>query len=224
MIVLSGVAGQASLRDCVAAAARFQAAAMLAVAGADVPTTLRAAGEDLAEGVDAVASDAPGFVDALTAAWLALALEGALDTLPDLIEEALADRIESDAGWVSRSIVAAAYAVAVLRPDYASRQDARRARERFAAAVRPVVEQAGDALGAAVAAWLSGLTGEAALTLSRRAATLAPVVRVETALSLSAIRAAYDLYGDANRAGELVDRNRVATPALMPAVFEAVKA
>lgn len=42
------------------------------------------------------------------------------------------------------------------------------------------------------------------------------------AVYLAVIRAAYDLYGDANRAGELVDRNRVATPVYMPLAFEAV--
>lgn len=224
MIRLMGFAGQAALRDCRAAEADFQALAALAVAGGDMPVAIRTAGEVLSEAIEAIALDGPGFGEALLEAWRALALEGDAATLPGLCEEALARPVESAAGWLSRAAICAAYSIAILRPDHASRQDARAARERFAAAVRPTLEGAGAQLGAEIAAWLSGITGEAARELTRLAATLASVVRVETAISLSAVRAAYELYGDANRAAELVDRNRAATPALMPTAFEALSA
>jgi prophage DNA circulation protein len=50
------------------------------------------------------------------------------------------------------------------------------------------------------------------------------LVRVETGVSMSAVRLAYDLYGDPARARELTARNGVATPVFMPVVFEAVSA
>jgi prophage DNA circulation protein len=223
MIQLTGFGGQPALRDIEQLKARLTAAAMLArPADSRDAAEIDAAVARLTDTVAALPASRAAYAADLVAAWQALGVLGEATAVPGLIGEALADRIESDAGWLGRAVLAGALAVAVVRQDYAARQDARAARERFAAAVAPSIEGVGQALGDEAAAALSAVTGEAALALSRLAATLAPVVRVETNLSLSAVRAAHELYGDANRAGELVARNRVATPALMPAVFEAL--
>jgi prophage DNA circulation protein len=66
------------------------------------------------------------------------------------------------------------------------------------------------------------LSGVAVDHVSRLAATLAPVVLVETGISVPSSLAAFDLYGDASRGAELVARNRHRAPLLMPTVFEAL--
>ncbi len=126
-----------------------------------------------------------------------------------------------ETGKIEAAAQVGAVALLVARDVYPARQDAAAARSMLAETSAPVLIDVG-AFGAPALDWLSGLTGEVALALSRTDADRAPLVRVETGVSLSAIRAAYELYGDANRAGELIARNRVATAAYMPAAFEAL--
>ncbi|APH71451.1 DNA circularization N-terminal domain-containing protein [Aquibium oceanicum] len=157
----------------------------------------------------------------LAEAWRIAALRGAAGELAPIVAASIpaADAtVETDA---ERLVMAAALSVAVVRVDYPSRRDAMQARERFARTVAPVIETAGDFSDEAFA-WISGISGEAALALSRAAADKAPVVRVETNLSLPSTVLAYRLYGDATRAGELVERNGVRTPVFMPVVLEAL--
>jgi len=168
-----------------------------------------------------VTIDPQAFAAATVAAWRLTALHGEANAAAAAIRAELATESEGVCGLVNSAAMAAALSVATVRVDYPARQDAGRARAVLAAAAGPVIEAAGQ-LGADAFGWLSAVTGEAALVLSRTAASRAPLVRVETTISLSSVRAAYELYGDANRAGELVERNRVATPAFMPAAFEAV--
>lgn len=106
--------------------------------------------------------------------------------------------------------------------DYRSRQDARAARARIAEFADPVTERLGLLLSADTARWLEGVASIAADDLSTVAANRAPVVRVETGQSMPATALAHALYGDAGRAGELVKRNRVSTPAAMPVTLEAL--
>lgn len=68
---------------------------------------------------------------------------------------------------------------------------------------------------------LETVRGRAAEAISRKVADLQPTIVVESNVSLPSIVWAYRLYGDANRGGELKDRNRVRHPAFMPATFEA---
>jgi len=168
-----------------------------------------------------VTTDPQAFAAAAVAGWRLTALHGAASTTAAAIRGELASEPEGVAGLVNSAAMAAALSVAAVRGDYPARHDAGRARAALAASVGPVIEASGQ-LGADTFGWLSAVTGDAALVLSRTAASRAPLVRVETAISLSSVRAAYELYGDANRAGELVERNRVATPAFMPASFEAL--
>lgn len=139
---------------------------------------------------------------------------------PTAVLEA-ADRMmpeASDAVTVAVRLLIACFAT--VRADYPARQDAAAARSRLGAradASYPVLSNA----GAETLDWLVRLVGEAVSHLSAVAASRVPLVRVETGISLPSTLAAYDLYGDATRAGEIVARNRSATPMIMPSAFEA---
>lgn len=115
-----------------------------------------------------------------------------------------------------------AAAVATLRRAFPARQDAQAARSTLSAAAGPVIETAGGVLGDAAGDALAGVIGAAVQSLTRIAADRSPLVRVETGVSLPSVVLAYRLYGDPERSIELVARNRVATPAAMPVVIEAV--
>lgn len=123
---------------------------------------------------------------------------------------------------VSAAAFAAGFCQTLAASDYLSRQDARRARDRITPVVDPVLEVLSGGLDVAVNEWLSGIAATAASDLSATAANRAPLVSVQTEISLPATALAYALYGDAGRAGELVLRNSVATPAAMPVLFEAI--
>lgn len=125
-------------------------------------------------------------------------------------------------GMSLRLGLAAAAVLALSRRDYAAQQDARRARAMIAPAVDPILDDAALTFGSEGFAWLSEIAAIAAQELSDIAANRAPIVRVETGLSIPASLAAYQLYADAERAGELARRNRIATPSLMPVAFEAL--
>jgi prophage DNA circulation protein len=207
------------------AASRLAAVAAGAVPGAALSPELSAAVDALAL---AAASPSPAVAGAMVEGWNVLAMTADPATGRRAMAGAVA-ALDLDAavvgftGIAEASAMASAFAVLTVRDDYAAQQDAARARSGLAEAIAPVLEAAG-VLGDASFGWLSSVTGTAALTLSRVAASRAPLVRVETPISLSAIRAAYDLYGDANRASELVDRNHASTPAFMPLAFEALAA
>ncbi len=111
---------------------------------------------------------------------------------------------------------------ATVRSDYAARPDAQAARVALSAQADAVIDDAGALYGAEVHSWLIRLVGEAVLQISAIAATRAPLVRLETGLSLPSSLLAYDLYGDPARGAELVYRNRTGTPQLMPVILEAL--
>lgn len=111
---------------------------------------------------------------------------------------------------------------AAVRVDYESRQAAQRARSLLSTDADDVYEQVAVAFGADALSWTVQLVGEAMLQISAIAATKAPVVRVETGLSLPSSLLAFDLYGDPARGRELVLRNGVGAPLVMPTAFEAL--
>lgn len=208
-----------------AAASRLADLAADTVSGAALPPALSEAVGALAA---TAAAPSPAIAVAILDGWNTLAMTADPATGRRAVAGAIADLdlVISNVGLTGiaeASAVASAFAVLTVRDFYAAQQDAARARSGMAEAVAPVLDASG-ALGDAVFGWLSSVTGAAALTLSRVAASRAPLVRVETPMSLSAIRAAYDLYGDANRAVELVDRNHAAAPVFMPLAFEALAA
>jgi prophage DNA circulation protein len=208
----------------VAAAARLASIAADVTSGAAPSADLSSAIEVLATAAAAASRSPSAFADALVGGWNALALAADPETARQPLAEALSGMVPSGlAETAEASSLAGALAIVSVGGSYAAQQDASAARSALASSASPVLAACG-VLGADVFAWLSGVTGQAALALSRAAASRVPLVRVETMLSLSAVRAAYDLYGDANRAGELVDRNHVATPAFLPLVFDALAA
>lgn len=203
-----------------AALAPGRLAAVAGVAGLSADTTYLAAEAAFAEA--GAAGDVEGaFAAGLVSAWRLAALSAVPRDIAPLIAAELPPADGTAVRAAERMTMAAALAVAVVRVDHAARRDARAAREAFAATVAPVLETAG-AFSAEAWSWLASATGEAALALSRTGADRAPLVRVEIGVSLPSTVLAHRLYGDANRAAELVERNRVSTPVLMPTVLEAL--
>lgn len=111
---------------------------------------------------------------------------------------------------------------ATVKADYAARPDAQAARVALSAQADGVIDDAGALYGAEVHRWLIRLVGEAVGQISAIVADRAPLVRVETGLSLPSSLLAYDLYGEPDRGAELVERNRSGTPMVMPVIFEAL--
>ena len=203
-----------------AAAAPARLAAVAGVAGlaADEPMLAADAAFAAAAGGD---FDGDSFAAGLVSAWRLAALSAVPQDIAPLIAAELPPADGTAVRDAERLAMAGALAVATVRVGYAARRDARAAREAFAATVAPVLEAAG-AFSAEAWSWLASMTGEAALALSRTAADRAPLVRVETGVSLPSTVLAHRLYGDPNRASELVERNRAATPAMMPTILEAL--
>ena len=203
-----------------AAAAPARLAAVAGVAGlsADDPVISAVAAFAAAASGE---FDPSAFASGLVSAWRLAALNAVPQDIAPLIAAELPPADGTSARDAERMAMAGALAVAIVRVNYAARRDARTAREAFSATVAPVLETAG-AFSAEAWSWLSAATGEAALALSRTAADRAPLVRVETGVSLPSTVLAHRLYGDPNRASELVERNRVSTPVLMPTILEAV--
>lgn len=129
----------------------------------------------------------------------------------------------SAAGDVLQAVMISLAAVKVAWP---SRPSARACRDRIGAAVErglaAAVEIGAD--GADLYAWLSDLSGIAVQVVSELAANGVPVVTVRTGISLPSSLMAYHLYGDAGRAGDVVDVSRSSTPMLMPTRFQALSA
>ncbi|MDO3434326.1 hypothetical protein QWJ46_16725 [Rhizobium sp. CBN3] len=121
-------------------------------------------------------------------------------------------------------LVAMGSAIAGCRAEWPSRPTARRARSQ--------VSSAGDAGAAAAStlggdgadlyAWLTAVTAISCRLVSEIAADAAPVIRIDTGISLPSTVLAYQLYGDAARAGALVDLAGSATPMVMPTLFDAL--
>lgn len=111
---------------------------------------------------------------------------------------------------------------AVVRLDYESRQAAQRERSALSASADEVYEIVAGAFGADALSWIVRLVGEAVQQVSAIAASKAPVVRIETGISLPSSLLAWDLYADPDRGREIVQRNGIGTPLVMPTAFEAL--
>lgn len=160
-------------------------------------------------------------------AYAALARHIAAEGDPESLIPALASMI--DEGEILEpthaavaSLMTGALSVLMLRARYVAQPDAAAARDRIRSVAEAVLERLGDTLGFAAMSALDAVTGETALALSRLAASRAPLVRVETGISLPSTLLAWELYQDPDRAGELIDRNGIGTPMLMPVAFEAL--
>lgn len=116
-------------------------------------------------------------------------------------------------------------AIAGCRIAWPSRPAARSARAQIAEAGRLALAEvsAKGGAGADLYGWLQSVIAVACRYVSDIAANAAPLVRVETAISLPSTVLAYQLYGDATRAGGLVDVAKASTPMVMPSAFDAIK-
>lgn len=112
--------------------------------------------------------------------------------------------------------------VAEARTGFADRPSASAARLRIRAAYDGASDRVAAAFGQAVAAILDTAARETSAHLVQEAASLQPVVRVAAARSFPAATLAWSLYGDPERAAELMGRNACGTPFHMPATIEAV--
>lgn len=113
-------------------------------------------------------------------------------------------------------------AYAFVRADYPAAQDAAAGRSALLARAEGAYAAIGPVAGDIGLAFAVDLVGSAAIAISRTAADRAPLVRVETGISLPSTLLAWQLYQDVDRAAELVTRNGSATPAVMPSVLEAL--
>jgi hypothetical protein len=204
----------------VTAAASVEALRMDGGLGAEASDRVARAAEDLAAGAATMLDDPAAYLTSLGETFRDLGREADPDTAARFRLHAAAAVDRSWTGLATAGFLAAAAALVTVRASYAVRQDATGARVALADATAVARVDIGE-LGPEAMDWLGGLLGEAAVALSREAADRAPLVRVETGVSLPATLLAFKLYGDPARAGELVERNRVATPAFMPVSFEA---
>jgi hypothetical protein len=156
-------------------------------------------------------------------------------SLMQMIGESVATRADffaimppatADAETVSATRILAAFGLALGagRVVWRSRPEARAGRARLSATGDDGLAAASalGADGADLYGWLSAVIAVSVRLISEIAASATPMVRVETGLSLPSTLLAHRLYGDASRAGELVDGSGSDTPILMPTRFEAL--
>nr|WP_295465193.1 hypothetical protein [Mesorhizobium sp.] len=111
---------------------------------------------------------------------------------------------------------------AAIRADYPAQPDAVAARMALSMSAQSAYPAIGDVLGHDALDFVVRLVGQTVIELSTIAARRSPLVRVETGISLPSSLLAWDLYGDPERGGEIMGRNRSATPMLMPVTMQAL--
>ena len=119
--------------------------------------------------------------------------------------------------WIS------AYAEAIGRQTFASREDGINARAQMTERLDIALNEASGAEMVDVYEAIAAMQGRLADYLSRQITTLAPVITLSAANSLPALLWAWRLYADPTRADELVSRNDVTHPLFMPLEFEALQ-
>ena len=121
-------------------------------------------------------------------------------------------------------LVALGLSISGGRVDWRARPNARKARTRISTAgdAGLAVASAMGGDGADLYSWLSSVVEVACRLVSELAANAVPIVKVQTGLSLPSTVLAYQLYGDATRAADLVDVAGSATPLVMPTAFDAL--
>lgn len=115
-----------------------------------------------------------------------------------------------------------AWAEALLRREYKSRVDGVHARGELVARFERELNDTRGAVDAELYLAIDDLRARIIEYLSRMIADLAPVMTVESGVRLPSLAWAWRLYADPNRGGELVARNHVSHPGMMPLVFQAL--
>lgn len=183
--------------------------------------------DDLADTASRIAAasglDASGFASE-TLDLMRIIAESVMDTAGFdriVVPDTVADGEARDAMVI---LVALGLAVSVGRVGWRARPMARKARSRVAAAgddgMAVISAMGGD--GADFYSWLSSVVEIACRLISDIAANAVPIVKVQTGLSQPSTVLAYQLYGDAARAADLVDVAGSATPLVMPTLFDAL--
>jgi len=203
-------------------AARIRAAVLEVPVGEDVDTDLN----DLLERFDGAVAEAADTPNRFGPAALDLCRFAAREQEPDLqtlaFYRALAAPASEDprVASIAGSSLIFGLAISVVRQTYSARPDALAAREDFLAVAGRVQNDVGIHLGAEAFDWLFDVVAMASTHLSDTAANRMPLVAIETDTSLPSPLLAHRLYGDPQRAGELVDRNKAATPMFLPVRLE----
>lgn len=217
----SGFDLAAELAHGAIAGGEARSVALIAAGDEVAKPDLEAALLALSAAASTMRTDPRSWVEAAAEAWRLIAIRSDAATLRH--ELAIPMRpATSAAEAASHGFAAAALAIATVRTDYPAQSDASAARTALAEVCGPVIAEAAEWLDDEAMAWIASLTGEAAMMVSAGQASRAALVMVETPHSLSAIRAAHDLYGDANRASEIVARNKTGDPVFLPVRFEAL--
>lgn len=204
-------AGALDAESSHAAAAGSAARAVAALATPEVPADLAAA----LSALDRAAL--PDHAAAAADAWRLIGLRA--DPVMLMPEASVSVDMTSAVGTVTAVCRAAALAIASVRADHVTQAQASAARDRLAGSVAAIMPAAA-ALGDEVAAFLAGITGRAATMLSAGQSDRAPMAIVETDLPVSAIRIAYDLYGDARTGADIARRVAGGDPVFLPMRIE----
>lgn len=114
----------------------------------------------------------------------------------------------------ARLMAALAFARGVLRVAFSSRQQAEAYRERLVTMMEPLLELA--ARDQRLLTTVGEAYGTALQALDARILSLKPIARVTTGESQPACLIAWQLYGDTERAAELVRLNGARCPEFMP--------
>lgn len=198
-----------------------------------------------------IARSRAGLVGAVTVAAVAIGVGDLCDAIRDLGREADPDQVESLvsaalpllAGVVpatsspavtlasdfARAAVAcieaallAEVAVAVTERTYSDRPSAQAAAGRLSALAEDSLERVAEYGGEDIWRAAADAVRQALDYLGRGVLDLKPVVLVEAMRSFPSTVLAWRLYGDPERAEELVSRNGCSTPLFMPTSFEAL--
>lgn len=125
-------------------------------------------------------------------------------------------------GEALRLVALAAWAEAAAARVFTDRRQAIQARADAAEMLAAEMEALGEAGRYHARVELADLSARLADYLSRRIADLAPVIAVEAPVTMPSLWWANRVYGGADRAGEIVARNRVIHASFMPTTFEAL--
>jgi prophage DNA circulation protein len=162
----------------------------------------------------------PAEVESLAAAALPLLVDAVPATSSPAVT--LASDLARAAVACVEAAILAEVAVAVAERSYGDRPSAQAAAGRLSALADASLERVAEFGGEDIWRAASDAVRQAIDFLSRGALDLKPVVLVEAMRSFPSTVLAWRLYGDPERAEELVERNAVTTPLFFPTSFEAL--
>jgi len=162
--------------------------------------------------------------DAAATAWItaARAMASSQSSADASPATANASRLADAVAACAEAACLGEYAIALSQGLFSDRASALDAKARIAVEAAESLERIASACGREIWDAVSVSIQYASDYLVARSLDLRPIVMVSTPLPMPATVLAWALYGDTQRADELVDRNRAATPAFMPTRFEAL--